>query len=293
MTSTAAPSNFLLAGLFVSLVFLLVPSMSMKVQIIALGIAVSLLGLPHGAIDAYIARQYGLWLSPSGLAAFTSVYLLITFSVIGAWMALPVSSLVVFLIISAWHFGADANAQNFVERWLFGSLVLCLPAFFHPVDVADLYETLSGSSARNFVPITRTWAPFAAVGVIFIISIRSQVTPQRRKDIATVLGLITFAWLLPPLVYFGIYFCALHSPTHFSRVIKLVPESDRPRAVMQTVAFTLLTLIFAALALIVLTVELTLEQSALHILFIGLASLTVPHMVLIDGICRSKHGAQL
>ena len=98
---------------------------------------------------------------------------------------------------------------------------------------------------------------------------------------------------MPPLVYFGIYFCALHSPTHFSRVIKLVPDSDRPRAVMQTAAFTMLTLFFAGLALIVLAVELTLEQSAVQIVFIGLAALTVPHMVLIDGICRSKLGERL
>ena len=293
MTSPDASSNFLLAGLFISLIFLLVPSLGITVQIIALAIAVSVLGLPHGAIDVYIARQEGLWLSPSGLAAFTSVYILITLFVIGAWMVLPVLSLLVFLVISAWHFGADANAQKFSERWLFGSLVLCLPAFFHPVDVAQLYETLSGFAARNFVPITRAWAPFAALSVIFIICIRSQKRPQRKKDIVTVLGLIAFAWLLPPLVYFAIYFCALHSPNHFSRVIKLVPESDRPRAVMQTVAFTLLTLIFAGLALVVLAVELTLEQSAVQIVFIGLAALTVPHMVLIDGICRSRLGEHL
>ena len=288
MTSPDASLSFLFAGLFVSLVFLLGPSVSMTVQIVALAIAVSVLGLPHGAIDAYIARQEGLWLSPSGLAAFTSVYILVTLFVIGAWVILPVLSLLVFLIISAWHFGADANAQKSSERWLFGSLVLSLPAFFHPVGVADLYEMLSGHSARNIVSITRAWAPFAALSVIFIICIRSQEQPQRRKDIVTVLGLIAFAWLLPPLVYFAIYFCSLHSPTHFCHVIKLVPESDRRRAVMQTAAFTLLTLIFAGLALRALSSELTLEKSAVQIIFIGLAALTVPHMVLIDGICRSR-----
>lgn len=288
MTSPDASSSFLFAGLFVSLVFLLGPSVSITAQIVALAIAVSVLGLPHGAIDAYIARQEGLWLSPSGLAAFTSVYILVTLFVIGAWVILPVLSLLVFLIISAWHFGADANAQKFSERWLFGSLVLSLPAFFHPVGVADLYEMLSGHSARNIVSITRAWAPFAALSVIFIICIRSQEQPQRRKDIVTVLGLIAFAWLLPPLVYFAIYFCSLHSPTHFSHVIKLVPESDRRRAVMQTAAFTLLTLIFSGLALSALSGELTLEKSAVQIIFIGLAALTVPHMVLIDGICRSR-----
>ena len=76
-------------------------------------------------------------------------------------------------------------------------------------------------------------------------------------------------------------------------MIKLVPVPDRRRAVMQTAAFTLLTLIFAGLALSALYGELTLEQSAVQIIFIGLAALTVPHMVLIDGICRSKLGEHL
>tara|TARA_B100002051_G_C16364232_1_gene452576 strand:- start:194 stop:616 length:423 start_codon:yes stop_codon:yes gene_type:complete len=136
----------------------------------------------------------------------------------------------------------------------------------------------------------RAWTPFAAISVILMIFIRLPERPQRKKDIAIVLGLTAFAWLLPPLVYFGIYFCALHSPSHFSRVIKLVPDSDRPRAVMQTAAFTMLTLFFAGLALIALSVELTFNQSTVQVVFIGLAALTVPHMVLIDGICRSRLG---
>ena len=288
MTSTNTSSNFLLAGLFVSLIFFIIPSVSFHIQIISLAIAVSVLGLPHGAIDVYIAHQNKLWISPGGLAVFTIVYLLITLLVVGVWFALPVLSLILFLIISAWHFGSDANAQNSTERWLFGTLVFCLPAFFHPIDVAELYETLSGPVTRHIILFTRVWAPFATISVIFVICSRLSKRPQRIKDIATVLGLITFAWLLPPLVYFAIYFCALHSPTHFRNVIKLVPETDRPRAIMQTVVFTLLTLIIAGLAFIPLSVELTLEQSGVQIVFIGLAALTVPHMILIDGVCRSR-----
>ena len=288
MSSANVSSNFLVAGLLVSILFILFPSVSVTVQIISLGIAVSVLGLPHGAIDAYIARQDGLWRSPSGLAAFTGVYLLMTLLVIGIWMALPVLSLLIFLIISAWHFGTDANAQNFAERWLFGSLVFCLPALFHAADVANLYDTLSGPSARDIVPITRVWGPVAAIILVSMISIRLSHRPQRRKDIVTISGLIAFAWLLPPLIYFAVYFCALHSPTHFGRVLKMVPDVDRRRAVLQTAVFTVLTLTLAGLALNALPDELTLEQTLIQMVFVGLAALTVPHMMLIDGFCRSK-----
>jgi len=51
-----------------------------------------------------------------------------------------------------------------------------------------------------------------------------------------------------------------------------------------------LTLIFAGIALNALLGELTLEQSTVQIVFVGLATLTEPHMVLVGGICRSRLG---
>ena len=73
-------------------------------------------------------------------------------------------------------------------------------------------------------------------------------------------------------------------------MIKLVPEFDRLRPAIQTAAFTVLTLIFAGIALNALLGELTLEQSTVQIVFVGLATLTEPHMVLVGGICRSRLG---
>ena len=290
MNWNSPPSYFLLAGLTVSFTFLLLPSLSVTVQAIALGTAVAFLGLPHGAIDAYIAQRDGLWRTMGGLAVFAAIYILIALTVIGAWVLMPVLSLIAFLIISAWHFGADADARNRVERWLFGSLLLSLPSFFHPINVASLFEAISGASAVGLAPILQILAPVAAIGLIAML-VRSLLgTPRRLADIAIVSGLILFAWVLPPLAYFAVYFCALHSPTHFRRVLRLVPPSERTGALAQTAGFTALTLIFAGIAFILLANEVSMQQSTLQILFIGLAALTVPHMFLVDGICRSKLG---
>lgn len=292
MTWNSAPSNFLLAGMTVSVALLLVPSLSITLQIVVLGIAVAFLGLPHGAIDAYIARQDGLWRSTRGFAAFVGIYALVALSVIGVWMLMPTLSLLAFLIISAWHFGADANARNRAERWLFGGLLLSLPSFFHPADVAVLFEAISGASAGSLVPVLQAWAPVAAIGVIAMLVRRRPGAQRRWTDIATVSGLILFAWALPPLVYFVIYFCALHSSAHFGRVIRLVQPSDRTRAVVYTAGFTALTLLIAGLAFIALADEVTIQNSTLQVVFIGLAALTVPHMFLVDGICRTSFGEE-
>ena len=288
MSWTSPLSYFLLVGLTVSFTFLLLPSLSVTVQVIALGTAVAFLGLPHGAIDAYIAQRDGLWRSTGGLAVFAVIYMLIALIVIGAWMLMPVLSLAAFLVISAWHFGADANARNRAERWLFGGLLLSLPSFFHPTNVASLFEAISGAAAVSIVSILQILAPVAAIGLIVMLGRSLIGRPRRLADIAIVTGLILFAWVLPPLAYFAVYFCALHSPTHFSRVLRLVPPSERAVALAQTAGFTALTLIFAGIAFILLANEVSMHQSSLQILFIGLAALTVPHMFLVDGICRSK-----
>ncbi|MDG1825228.1 MAG: Brp/Blh family beta-carotene 15,15'-dioxygenase [Henriciella sp.] len=290
MSWTSIRSNFLLAGLTVSLIFFILPPLSVTVQVIALGIAVAFLGLPHGAIDAYITHQEGLWRSAGGLAVFAGIYALIALTVIGTWILMPILSLSAFLVISAWHFGADANARSQVERWLFGGLLLSLPSFFHPANVASLFEAISGPSAVGLVPVLQVLAPVAAIGVIAMLVRPQSGTPRRWTDIATVSGLILFAWALPPLVYFAVYFCALHSPAHFQRVIRLVPTSQRSGAIAQTAGFTALTLVLAGVAFIVMADAVSLQQSTLQIVFIGLAALTVPHMFLVDGICRSKLG---
>ena len=290
MTWNSVPSNFLLAGTTVSAAFLLVPSLSITLQIVVLGIAVAFLGLPHGAIVAYIARQNGLWSSSLGFTAFVGIYALVALSVIGVWMLMPTLSLLAFLIISAWHFGADANARNQAERWLFGSLLLSLPSLFHPAGVASLFEAISGASAGGLVPFLQIWAPVAAIGVFAMLVRRRPGTQQRWTDIATAAGLVVFAWALPPLVYFVIYFCALHSPAHFGRVIRLVPPSDRSRAAAYTAGFAALTLLVAGMAFMALADKVTMQQSTLQIVFIGLAALTVPHMFLVDGICRARFG---
>jgi len=290
MIRISAPLTFLIVGLAAAIGHFFFPPLSITAQIVVLGAAVAVLGLPHGAVDAYIAERNGLWRSMGGLAVFAGVYALIALTVIGAWIILPVLSLIAFLVISAWHFGADANARSTLERWLFGGLLLSLPSFFHPASVADLFASLSGASARGLVPVLRSIAPVALISIFALLIRPNSVASPRWTDIATISGLFLFAWALSPLVYFAIYFCALHSPIHFRRVLHLVPTSERSNAFVQTLGFTAATLLFAGVTIVFLSDMISLQQSSLQVVFIGLAALTVPHMILVDGICRSKLG---
>ena len=290
MTSASGLPGFLMVGVIASLIFYLFPSIDITIQLAVLGISVAVLGLPHGAIDAYIAERSRLWQSFMGLAAFAVAYTMVAVLVIGVWIVLPVVSLAAFLIASAWHFGADNGASKPIERWLFGGALLSLPAFFDRSAVAEMFEALSGPSAGSIASALQFIAPILTLGLICAISVRPQKQPVNLRGLGAVIVLIVFAWLLPPLGYFVVYFCALHSPLHFGRVLKLVPKSERLRAVALTAGFSAITILLALLTFLTLRDFVPFDKAALQIIFIGLASLTVPHMFLVDGICRSQLG---
>ena len=99
---------FPLAAL-VSLVLIhLVPDvLSLTTQLALLGIVIVLLGLPHGALDPWIAENIGIQNTRRQVLLLTISYLAIAVLVVCVWYWLPVLSLLIFLVISAWHFSGD------------------------------------------------------------------------------------------------------------------------------------------------------------------------------------------
>ena len=288
MTRRREYAKFIGVGVITALFLLILPDISTTAKLIAVAAAVAFLGLPHGAIDAYIAQRCGLWATRRGLAVFAGVYLFLAAGVTGIWMLAPVTALAVFLAISAWHFGSDGGATGIVERLAFGALFISLPALFHPDEVASLFAALSGQDARQIAIGLQSIAPFAIACTIISILVREQASSQKRADIVLAFSLILFAMIFSPLVYFAVYFCALHSPRHFGKVMTIAPQSERRRAILHATLFTSLALLIAAVSFAGFQSQFTLQETMIRVVFVGLAALTVPHMILIDGVCRSN-----
>ena len=91
---------------------------------------------------------------------------------------------------------------------------------------------------------------------------------------------------LPPLIYFAVYFCALHSIRHFTATMSAVPNGRRALgvAVMLSVITTLAALLALHLGITGTAAETT--EQGIRVIFIGLAALTVPHMILVDRFRR-------
>ena len=93
---------------------------------------------------------------------------------------------------------------------------------------------------------------------------------------------VVFAFL-PPLVSFALYFCIIHTGRHMRRIWHVLASSSSPKGLYRpAVGFTLASWLVGGAAFLWLETG-DLDAALLQVVFIGLAALTVPHMILVDG----------
>ena len=117
---------------------------------------------------------------------------------------------------------------------------------------------------------------YLLIPIILMIFIKNIKNDRIALNIITIT--IT-AFLLNPLIYFLCYFCFFHSIKNFKESKKILFPDERSlhkRVIFLNLFITII------LSLIVYKIFLTgtIEDKLLKVVFIGLASLTVPHMLL-------------
>jgi Brp/Blh family beta-carotene 15,15'-monooxygenase len=258
-------------------------SVSSQALVVVLAIAVALTGLPHGALDPWVAWRAGLWRTPFGFAAFHVAYVALAAGVLALWQLAPGASLALFLAISAWHFGGDWQKElNVWARAVSGLALLALPAWAAPEEVSGIFALLSGEQGR----VLAGWLGLAAPWLALAAAASALLALPRSPAAAIELGAVgALALLLPPLVFFLVYFCALHSPRHLRIAAQSADPGQRRRMMGIAAAYTALTLGAAALLWPWLAggaaSTATLESHLIRIVFIGLAALTWPHMIVV------------
>lgn len=251
-----------------------------------LGGLVAVAGLPHGALDPLVARRAGFWRSPRGCVAFLVGYVVLVGLALLAWQMLPMLALGVFLVMSAWHFGGDwGTTRGSLFRWCVGLAILGGPVLGHRTEVEEIFAAITTLDAGLF---HASWLALAAP-VAFVVASAGALLEFRRDRLAgLVLALLLMsAMALPPLVFFALYFCTLHSPRHIiSTVAGLAPGA----ALRTAVLFTLPTV--GVGVAVVLWMGAPWEPGLLRVIFGGLFALTVPHMLLVEwpvgGFIRSS-----
>jgi len=253
--------------------------------------AVVLIGLPHGALDGAIAIHLGFGRKPVAFIRFLLLYVAVAALVVATWMVAPTLSLLGFLVISMLHFGAGDARHG--TGWLrvaeivaHGGLVIVGISQLHRPEVDVIFGYLTGADTALLWQVLDVMT--VVVGLAVIICLAQGLWHRKWRGAAlelVALGVL-FA-LTPPLVSFAVYFCLVHSARHVATIFgSLRRDMSRFAMINQAVAFTVASWVAGGLAFWWFADQGDPEPVLMRVIFIGLAALTVPHMILVDGFFR-------
>jgi Brp/Blh family beta-carotene 15,15'-monooxygenase len=256
---------------------------SLSAQALMLAPLVAILGLPHGALDLPIAEALWPLDTRSRQGLFAALYLGLSGGVLAVWLLLPGLALLAFLAYAMLHFSEDWAEDMPALRWSGGLSTVGAPALLHHAEVEAIFAMLAPWGAAMAAD-----AAALAGGVgLALLAVAILTSPRTRGPAALELAVLwATAAALPPLMYFAVYFCALHSIRHFTATIRAVPNGRGALGVAVVLSgIVTLAAVVATLLGPAGTVADPTEQG-IQVIFIGLAALTVPHMILVDRFRR-------
>ncbi len=252
------------------------------------------MGIPHGALDGAISITLGFTKSFQLQVRFIITYLLIVILVVILWYFLPVLSLILFLLVSIFHFGCgDLKWKNnnlyYISGFAHGGAVVLGIIFFNKGEVDHLFSILSGDQLY----LLWQFLYLALLGWLLslnyiLINYKKIIFSKNYIKLLTLMVLVIS--LFPPLPAFAIYFCFIHSTQHIIRIIPtLLTFMKKKKILYLMIIFSVLSWLGGGVAYYILLNLNSYADTIIKVTFIGLAALTFPHMILIDGVFRLKY----
>ena len=256
------------------------------------------IGVSHGALDHLKGKKLLSILNIKKFYIFYLIYTLMALSVILIWTIVPAITLIVFLAVASFHFGKEdtqflINKNSNLTSLLYffrGLLVIIVPLYFNfdetvtifkmlLIDNEQFYSGLSFIEKYKIIEIAISLSALSSI-ILFLIEFNF----KKFAIFLDFFSIIILNYYLSPLVAFTIYFCFLHSIRH---TVSLALEMDNTNLnngfklfIKKAFPLTVLTAIFCLVGLYFLNNVYELNNAILKIIFIGLASLTFPHILL-------------
>ena len=256
------------------------------------------IGISHGSLDHNKGKKLLSTLKVANMYFFYLLYVFIGVLVIILWLMLPSITLILFLIVASYHFGkedtdflTDNNLSlNQLFYFLKGLLIVIAPLNFHFEETINIFKLLFVSGEKFYIFLSYIES-YNIIPIIFILSAFSSfyLFIKNFRFISFTIFLDFFSILilnyyLSPLLAFTFYFCFLHSIRHsVSLIIELDQSSFKNGFLLffkKALPLTLTTAILFLVCLFILKNYYVLDSAILKIIFIGLASLTFPHILL-------------
>jgi Brp/Blh family beta-carotene 15,15'-monooxygenase len=200
--------------------------------------------------------------------------------------------------VASFHFGKEDTQFLIVENsyynqllfFLKGFLIILAPMYFHFDETVSIFKLLlidseSFYETLNFIEINK----IVLFGVILstLSSILLFVIKFELKKFTIFFdyfSILIINYYFSPLVAFTVYFCFLHSIRHSITLISELDENDFNNGlkifIRKSLTLTILTATICLIGLYLLNNTYNFNSSIFKVIFIGLASLTFPHILL-------------
>ncbi len=251
-----------------------------------------ILGISHGALDNIKGAKLLKLFGHKHIILFYIAYIFISLLIIIFWFIFPNTVLLLFLVVAAYHFGKEDTLFTFRRKYfiseilffLKGSAVIMAPLFLKKEKTNEIFGIL------NFDLFESKFFSNEFLITMLCLSFLSSLYIAKKKkiDLKGVMimdffSLIILNIFLSPILAFTLYFCFLHSIRHS---ISLIFELDKSfksglkKFLIKAIPLTIVTGIMFLLAIFFLNNFFKLDEAIYKVIFIGLASLTFPHILL-------------
>ena len=246
---------------------------------------ISTIGVSHGALDHEKGKKIIKLFKLKKIELFYLAYISLSLLIIFLWAISPIITLIIFLILASYHFGKEDSVfgkikyNNFSNVLFFfkGSIIVLAPLYFSQEETFEIFKILN----VNINPISQDF-----LLALILLSLLSNFLLKKNTLIHSIdtLSIIVINWTFSPLVAFTIYFCFLHSIRHSFSLIYEINKNNFKKGsnlfIKKALPLTILTGFLFLISLYALNNYFLLNSAILKVIFIGLASLTFPHILL-------------
>ena len=256
------------------------------------------IGVSHGSLDHEKGRKLLKIFNINSMYIFYISYVSVSILVVAIWIFTPSISLIIFLLVASYHFGKEdtqflINKFSVFYQLLFffkGLLIVLAPIYFNFDDTVlifklilveneNFYLTLDFIESNQILPVLIVLSSLSSI-YLFL----KEFNIKKFSIFLDYFSILILNYYLSPLVAFTMYFCFLHSVRHSMSLIYEIDSQDFINGIKifikKAIPLTILTGIFCLIGLYLLNNTYGLDSSILKIIFIGLASLTFPHILL-------------
>ena len=246
---------------------------------------IATIGISHGSLDNFKGAKLLKILNIKNKLFFYFIYIFISLVVISSWLIFPLFVLTLFLIVAAYHFGKEDSVFGKINKFkllnlllfLKGSLIILAPLYFHRYETIQIFEILGVKLIQYNISLIIILMSLSLISNFFI----------NKNILLSLLDSFTVIILnmnFEPLLAFTVYFCFLHSIRHSLSLVQDINSKNLKKGLIsflkKAFPLTIVTAFGFVIAVFLLNEYYLLDSAILKVIFIGLASLTFPHILL-------------